>query len=82
MVLLVAGNHEYYGGEIHATNAEILRLSQQFKNVFFLQRSRIDLEGTKMAIIGATFWTSIPESPKEVRLFANVVSYCLTQTGV
>jgi hypothetical protein len=66
MVLVVAGNHEYYGGEIHATNAEILRTCQQFKNVFFLQRSRVDFEGTNLAILGATFWTNIPESPEAV----------------
>jgi hypothetical protein len=66
MVLVVAGNHEYYGGEVNATNEEILRICKQYENVFFLQRSRIDIEGTNMVFLGATYWTEIPEKPIEV----------------
>jgi len=64
LVLIVAGNHEYYFGEISDVDKKIEEICSQFGNVHYLQRKKI--EYNDVVILGATLWTNIPLTPQEV----------------
>lgn len=53
-VIFVCGNHEYYMG---FTDEEYESVCKSVENVYFLQRSRINIEGLWFA--GTTLWTDI-----------------------
>lgn len=53
-VLYVAGNHEFYGGTIEDTPAELKRLAQG-TNVRVLDRDVVVIDGVRF--LGATLWT-------------------------
>lgn len=69
MVLLVAGNHEFYG----SSREEGLSIAQSFVDdsdmggkLHFVNRTRIDLSGTKTTLLGCTMQSHI--SPDYTRL--------------
>ena len=55
-VILVAGNHEYYGHDLHTLKGQLQERANQTPNVFFLERNRIDLKGVRF--LGCTLWSS------------------------
>lgn len=58
-VVLVAGNHEFYGGNLTTTHDKIRKYitGRKLTNVFYLNNETVVLEG--VAFIGATLWTNI-----------------------
>ncbi|WP_419534181.1 metallophosphoesterase [Endozoicomonas sp.] len=55
-VILIAGNHEYYGHDLHTLKGQLQERASQTPNVFFLERNRIDLKGVRF--LGCTLWSS------------------------
>lgn len=53
-VLLVPGNHEFYGRELHTELVEMTRVAAG-SNVHILYRERIDIDGVRF--IGCTLWS-------------------------
>ncbi len=53
-VIYVAGNHEFYGGEVRQVT-QVIRDAAVASNVLFLERSVIQLGDVR--ILGATLWT-------------------------
>lgn len=53
-VLFVAGNHEFYGGSIAATRAELKRLAEG-SNVTILDDEAVVIDGVRF--LGSTLWT-------------------------
>lgn len=61
-IVLVAGNHEYYGSHsMEEVDAHIHNKCKQMINVYFLQKERIVVEGTSIA--GCTMWSDISSLP-------------------
>lgn len=58
-VILIAGNHEFYGGEYHSTYEKLRIRSDGYPRLTFLERERFDLEvaGERVRILGCTLWT-------------------------
>lgn len=54
-VLLVPGNHEYYGSNIISVNKKMTLLQQEFSNFHFLQNSSVVIDD--IFIVGSTLWT-------------------------
>lgn len=54
-IIWVAGNHEFYGGEIDTRLDEFRRFAQSQSRVHFLENSKIDIEGVRF--LGCTLWT-------------------------
>ncbi|HTT11296.1 MAG TPA: metallophosphoesterase [Burkholderiaceae bacterium] len=53
-VIYVAGNHEFYGGELHGTLAD-LRTRCAGSNVHFLERDALTIDGVRF--LGTTLWS-------------------------
>lgn len=69
-VFVVAGNHEYYSHSDHRLISEVdakaRMVCQEFPNVSFLQCDTFKIQDPadttkQIAIVGCTFWTSVPE---------------------
>lgn len=54
-VVLVAGNHEFYGDSIYDTYKKLKRDAEETSNVFFLQNDSVTIRD--VTFIGATLWT-------------------------
>ncbi len=59
LVILIAGNHEYYLNDIIDTNNKINEIVSKYNNVFFLNNSVYIDEKEKIKIIGTTLWSYI-----------------------
>lgn len=56
-IVMVAGNHEYYG-EVYPTHADKLqRNAAKFKNVHFLENQSVEIGG--VVFLGCTLWTDL-----------------------
>jgi predicted phosphodiesterase len=68
-VVLIAGNHEYFGHYMEATEALIRDTvaMPNLDNVHYLQNTTWDLPDSDVTFFGGTFWTHVPEE-KEVLL--------------
>lgn len=55
----VAGNHEFYGGELHSGLEDLRAAAAKTSNVAFLERSArtFQLDGRPVRVLGATLWT-------------------------
>jgi len=53
-VIYIAGNHEYYGGDLQVTN-DAIRLACDGTNIKFLEQSSVVHEGVRF--LGTTLWT-------------------------
>lgn len=56
-VVLVAGNHEYYGRNLGQTIELIRKLAGAWDNVHFLHQDKLELNG--LTILGTTLWSQI-----------------------
>jgi len=67
-VFVLAGNHEYYHGDLDEVNNVIRSICEKYENVVFLQRNSFEIEGVR--IIGSTLWTYIPEKSRQYLQYA------------
>ena len=58
IVLLITGNHEYWGSDINTTDVLISQKITQYSNVRFLQRNYTIID--KIVFLGCTLWSYIP----------------------
>lgn len=56
-IVLVAGNHEYYGQEVGFTQRQIRRRLAAYDNLHFLENDHLELENC--LLVGATLWTDM-----------------------
>ena len=56
-VIMIPGNHEFYGGQYQLIMEEIGEYSQRHPNFYFLDKNYVDLPVQKVRIWGDTFWT-------------------------
>ena len=58
-VILIAGNHEFYGGEYFSTIKSLRNQSLQYTGLNFLERDRLDLEHADgpVRVLGCILWT-------------------------
>ncbi len=56
-IVLVAGNHEYYGQEVGFTQRQIRRRLTAHDNLHFLENDHLELENC--LLVGATLWTDM-----------------------
>ena len=54
-IVIIAGNHEYYGGNFQKVLKTTREYAEQFDNIHYLQDSYVDLCGYRF--IGSTAWT-------------------------
>jgi predicted MPP superfamily phosphohydrolase len=54
-VIIITGNHEYYKSEYHTVNKNIEEFASKIKNVHFLQKKSIIIDGIKF--LGCTLWS-------------------------
>ena len=66
-VLYVAGNHEYYGGELATTSAAI-RDACEGTNVTFLEQEEVVIGNTRF--LGTTLWTDFAAGDERILLRA------------
>ncbi|GAQ91717.1 hypothetical protein KFL_008380070 [Klebsormidium nitens] len=63
-VLIIAGNHEFYGGEYEEVKSKIAKLAKKHDNVHFMDRKSISLRGVR--VIGCTLWSRVPDHARDV----------------
>lgn len=72
-VVVVAGNHEFYGGKWEQSLTTLRLEYEQYTNVVFLERDCCVLEG--VTFVGGTLWTDMnnhdPLTMHDVKLFMN-----------
>lgn len=59
--IVVAGNHEHYGGEYKSTLTKIRESLEQYENVHFLENEYITVED--VTFFGSTMWTDMGRDP-------------------
>lgn len=59
-VILILGNHEYYGNEVHTLNQEWKVISEGIDNLHFLNNNYVVLDDVKF--LGATMWTDMKDN--------------------
>jgi len=72
LVLIIAGNHEYYNGQIEEIDQLIHQIAGEFTNVRYLQRTRFVYQD--LVFLGATLWTEIPTTPETYNLYWRMVN--------
>jgi predicted phosphodiesterase len=75
-VILVAGNHEFYNSQYNFENVitTLENISKPFKNVHFLHRKSITLDGVRF--IGVTLWSAIDEAAvKQINDFNHIFQH-------
>lgn len=71
-VVMVMGNHEYYGSSIKLTPIKIEDAMYNHKNISLLENDTVVVDD--VAFIGATLWTDFADSPQDMmdaKLFMN-----------
>lgn len=63
-LVYVAGNHEYYEGDMVHTLAKLRRHAAHYPNVHFLERDTVEINGVRF--IGTTLWTDYNDSDVEL----------------
>jgi hypothetical protein len=71
LVVLIAGNHEFYGSSLAETLAEIRAVVRPLPNVVFLHNERFSSAALPVHIFGGTMWSDI-SSEEEARVNAIV----------
>jgi len=64
IVLLISGNHEYYGSDIKTTDQIIESIANSLNNVFYLNNKGLILYN-KFIILGTTLWSYVREEYQE-----------------
>ncbi|KAG2374291.1 hypothetical protein C9374_010861 [Naegleria lovaniensis] len=77
-VLIILGNHEFYGGEYHARKQEIKEVAQSFPDnrVLVLDRDSLlvleEKTNRKIRFLGCTLWSNVPS--RHERLISTSIS--------
>ncbi len=79
-IIYIAGNHEYYGGDLSYTLAELRQQSPNHK-VHFLERDSFEFQGIRF--LGATLWTDFNSGEPSVMrgLHPLMNDFCYIRTG-
>lgn len=56
-VVVVAGNHEFYGSSISSTIHDLRQEAKKYPNVHFLEREAVEIDG--VVFLGCTLWTNM-----------------------
>ena len=56
-IIMVPGNHEFYGGSYQGVMADLAEYAQLHPKFYFLERNFVDLPVQQLRIWGDTFWT-------------------------
>jgi Icc-related predicted phosphoesterase len=67
-VIYVAGNHEFYAGDLYHTR-KLIETAALGSNVHYLENSMVEIEGTRF--IGSTLWTDFNRSNSQTMQIAN-----------
>lgn len=59
-VVLVAGNHEFYGGDFNKTLSALRAAAQPLQDIYFLEMDSVVIQGVRF--LGATLWTTFSSS--------------------
>lgn len=59
-VFVVAGNHEFYRGEYHASKQLIREICSKFANVTFMDKTSVWLPECQVRLLGTTLWSHVP----------------------
>jgi len=74
-VLLLTGNHEYYGSDIESTNNLITSIVRYMPNVIFMNNKSF-IYCNKFLILGTTLWSYVPEEHKSyIQTYMNDYRY-------
>jgi len=71
-VIMVAGNHEYYGAEFHTMNLFLAGLENRYHNFTYLQNESIRIDGVDF--FGGTMFTDLELYNDPVQAARNVVN--------
>lgn len=69
-VILVPGNHEYYGSNIHKTHKVLQAMDDEIPNFIFLQNNYVWIDD--VLIIGSTLWTDFDRGNPLVKFDAKM----------
>ena len=78
-VLMVAGNHEHYGGFFFETNEKVAKYLSVWKNIFVLENNTVRFD--TFNVFGATFWTDNKRDDPQVAwdIHRNLSDYSVIQ---
>ncbi|RAH48454.1 uncharacterized protein BO95DRAFT_49024 [Aspergillus brunneoviolaceus CBS 621.78] len=68
-VLLILGNHEFYGLSIAAGLDKARQLEQEpclHGRLIVLDRTRYDVPGFDVSVLGCTLWSHVPDGSREI----------------
>jgi len=65
-IVIVLGNHEFYGGQIEVRRRELQDAAAAFANVHVLDPGEALLDGGRVRVLGCTLWTDFELSIKTV----------------
>lgn len=69
-VVVVPGNHEYYGSVYNEANASMERICRHIQNVYLLINDTVDIDGVRF--IGSTLWSHLNrEDANRVMMMSN-----------
>lgn len=81
-VVVVAGNHEFYGGKWEQTLSTLRLEYGAYDNIHFLERDCVTIDG--VTFVGGTLWTDMnnfdPLTLHETKLFMNDFSQIVDET--
>lgn len=60
-IVQIAGNHEYWKGELNSVIRKMREAANQYDNLHFLERQSVEIDG--VTFIGATCWTDFKYGP-------------------
>ncbi|KAL9653731.1 hypothetical protein ABK040_016659 [Willaertia magna] len=58
-ILMVAGNHEYYGNDYNSCLEQMKNICKEFTNIYFLDKTKIEINN--LIFLGCTLWSNIPK---------------------
>ena len=61
-IILISGNHEKYNSSIEESDRKIKDIVSKFDNIFYLNNEIYEFTEQKIAILGSTLWSFIPNS--------------------
>jgi len=63
-IILVAGNHEYYGATVAAGETALVQAAAGRPRVTYLQNQAFHFPDSDVSVFGGTFWTYIPPAER------------------
>ncbi|EFC50073.1 predicted protein [Naegleria gruberi] len=67
-VIIVAGNHEFYGNDYWSSVDRMKKLANLFANVHFLYQNSVEIngDGEQVVFLGCTLWSHVPDQALQV----------------